>query len=123
MTNAIGSLASDIGVKALDAMWMRANVISNNIANADTDNYKAKSVNFEDQLSAALSNGSITESELDNINPQIVEDPGTYGANGNGVDIENQMIELTRNQLQYSYLERGVSDNLGLLMTVANEGR
>jgi flagellar basal-body rod protein FlgB len=123
MTNAIGSLASDIGVKALDAMWMRANVISNNIANADTDNYKAKSVNFEDQLSAALSNGSITESELDNINPQIVEDPGTYGANGNGVDIESQMIELTRNQLQYSYLERGVSDNLGLLMTVANEGR
>jgi flagellar basal-body rod protein FlgB len=123
MSGSIGTLVTDIGTKSLDALWMRANAISDNIANNDTVGYKAKSVEFEDQLRDALSGDTITQSQLSDITPAVTEDAGTYGANGNGVDIESQMIELTRNQLQYSYLERGVADNLGLLLTAAREGR
>lgn len=123
MSGPIDSLVTDIGTKSLDALWMRANAISDNIANNDTPGYQAKSVDFEDELTQALSGGSITEDQLAGINPVEVEDQASYGATGNGVDIEDQMVELTRNQLQYSYLERGVSDNLGLLLTAARGGQ
>lgn len=119
MSGSIGTIVTDIGGKALDAMWMRANAISNNIANSDTPGYKAKKVDFENQLANALNDNSITGTELSGISPAESEVQGTYGAGDNGVDIEQQMTELTRNQLQYNYLERAVSDNLGLLMTAA----
>jgi flagellar basal-body rod protein FlgB len=123
MPGAIGNIVTDIGTKALDAMWMRSNALSDNIANNDTVGYKAKSVEFEDQLSNALSGGSISEDQLSGINPTEVEEPGTYGANGNGVDLEDQMVNLTRNQYQYSYLERGVSDQLTMLLSAARGGK
>ena len=119
MSGSIDSVVTDIGEKSLDALWMRASAISDNISNADTPGYTAKTVTFEDQLNNALSGNTITESQLDNINPVERDIPGTYGAQGNGVDIEDQLTQLTQNQLQYSYLERAVSDNLGLLMTAA----
>lgn len=123
MSGSIGTIVTDIGSKSLDALWMRANAISDNIANNDTVGYKAKSVEFEDQLSNALSGNTITESQLAGITPKEVESSLTYGTSGNGVDLEDQMVNLTRNQLQYSYLERGVSDNLGLLLTAARGGK
>jgi flagellar basal-body rod protein FlgB len=123
MSGSIGSIVTDIGSKSLDALWMRANAISDNIANNDTVGYKAKSVDFEDQLTSALSGNTITESQLSGITPKEVESSSTYGTSGNGVDLEDQMVNLTRNQLQYSYLERGVSDNLGLLLTAARGGK
>jgi flagellar basal-body rod protein FlgB len=123
MSGSIGSIVTDIGTKSLDALWMRANAISDNIANNDTVGYKAKTVEFEDQLANALSGDTITESQLAGINPVQTEVDGTYGTSGNGVDLESQFVELTRNQLQYSYLERGVSDSLGLLLTAASEGK
>ena len=123
VSGSISSIATDIGSKSLDALWMRANAISDNIANNDTPGYRAKSVQFEDQLADALSGNTITASQLAGINPVEIQADDSYGANGNGVDMESQMIELTRNQLQYSYLERGVADNLGLLQTAAGEGK
>ena len=123
MSDSIGSLVTEIGNKSLNALWMRSSAISNNIANSDTPGYKAKSVNFEDQLSEALSGGSISENQVDGLEPTETESDATYGANGNGVDLESQLVELSRNQLQYDYLERGVSDNLGLLLTAAKGGK
>ena len=41
--------------KAADAAWMRNEVISNNIANVNTPNYKRQDVAFEGELSRALS--------------------------------------------------------------------
>lgn len=123
MSGSIDTIATDIGAKSLNALWMRASAISDNIANADTVGYKAKSVEFEDQLKSALSGNTITSSQLSSINPVVTETDGTYGATSNGVDLESQMIELTRNQLQYSYLEKGVAGSLSLLLTAASGGR
>jgi flagellar basal-body rod protein FlgB len=123
MPDAIGNIVTDIGTKALDAMWMRSNAISNNISNSDTTGYKAKSVEFENQLSNALSGNSISEEQLSSVNPTEVEDSGTYGANANGVDLEDQMVSLSRNQYQYSYLERGISDQLTMLLAAARGGK
>lgn len=123
MSGSIDTIVTDIGTKSLNALWMRASAISNNISNVDTVGYRAKSVQFEDQLKSALNGNTITTSQLSDINPVETEDAGTYGATDNGVDLESQMIELTRNQLQYSYLEKGVAGNLSLLLTAASGGR
>lgn len=123
MLDSVSNIVYDVTGKSMDALWMRANAISDNIANNDTFGYKAKSVSFEDQLSKLLGNQNLKESDVANLSPKIVENSGTYGVGQNGVDMENQMIELTRNQLQYSYLQRGISDSLGLLLTAASEGR
>lgn len=123
MIDSVGSIVYDIAGKSMDALWLRANTISDNIANNDTYGYKAKSVSFEDELSNLITNQNIKSSDVAQLQPKIVENSGTYGVGENGVDMESQMIELTRNQLQYSYLQRGISDSLGLLLTAASEGR
>ena len=123
MSGSINSLSIDIGSKSLDALWERSNAISNNIANYDTPGYQQQSVSFEDQLSSALQDNNITSSELSQINPTVVTQPGSSSPDGAGVDMEEQMVELMRNQLQYNYVERGVSDSLDLLRSAASEGR
>ena len=40
--------------RAADASWLRNDVISNNISNADTPGFKRSDVNFETQLAKAL---------------------------------------------------------------------
>ncbi len=123
MSGSVNMLSMDVGAKAIDALWQRSNVISDNIANADTPGYQQKSVSFEDQLSQAISDGSLDAGELSGISPQIqVESGDISSSDSNGVDMETQMVELMRNQLQYSYLTRGVSDQLSMLKTAASGG-
>ena len=123
MSGSINMLTVDIGNKSLDALWKRANVISDNISNSDTPGYQVKTVSFENQLKNALADNSISANELSSINPTVNVSDAVLSSDGNGVDIEQQMVELTRNQLQYSYLERALTDNLGLLRSAASEGR
>ena len=119
----INSIATDIGNKSLDALWMRSNAISNNIANADTPGYQEKTVSFENELTSALADNTITAADVSDLQPTLETDSNVYTQNGNGVDIEQQMIDLARNQLQYNYMERAVSANLNLLNVAAKEGR
>lgn len=123
MSLPINSLTVDVGTKSLNALWARSNTISNNITNSDTPGYVAKEVDFEDELKNAFSGDTLTESSLANVNATVKDVPGTYGEDGNGVSLESQMVELSRNQLQFSYLERGVSDALGMLSSAAKGGR
>lgn len=118
MVGAVDDLVLDVGAKSLSAIWKREGVISDNISNGDTPGYVAKSVSFEDQLSGAIADGRLTSSELSGVNPVITE-----SVSGSGVDMEQQIIEMMRDQLQYNYLERGVSDHLSLLKTAVSEGR
>lgn len=123
MPGAINLLSLDVGTKAVGALWERSNAISDNIANADTPGYRAKSVSFETQLSQALADNQLDSNELSGISPQIQTDEGDISlSDGNGVDMETQMVELMRNQLQYNYLTRGVSDQLSMLKTAAGGG-
>lgn len=123
MPGAINLLSLDVGTKAVGALWERSNAISDNIANADTPGYRAKSVSFETQLSQALADNQLDSGELSGISPQIQTDEGDISlSDGNGVDMETQMVELMRNQLQYNYLTRGVSDQLSMLKTAVGGG-
>ncbi|CRK80914.1 flagellar basal body rod protein FlgB [Neobacillus massiliamazoniensis] len=107
--NNIGILQS-----ALDASSLRQQVISNNIANAETPGFKGKQVVFEDLLKQHLSNqsnfvGNRTDPRHIVIGdatlaptPQIVENTDTVMQNnGNNVDIDKEMTNLSKNALWY----------------------
>lgn len=123
MLGSIDSLTNSIANKSLDALWMRSNAITDNIANVDTPGYKQKTVNFENELSSALSDNRINESELNGLTPETVEESGSVDQNGNGVDLESQMIELARNQYQYSYMSKALTNNYALISLATNQGK
>lgn len=123
MDGVTNSLTLDIANKSMDALWQRANVISNNISNADTPGYKEKNVTFEDALANAINSGSISANTLNSIEPQVVDVQGAEDTTGNSVDMENQMVQLAKNQLQYSYMEKSENDSLSMLRSAASEGR
>ena len=123
MSGSIDTVALAVGHKSLDALWERSNAISDNIANADTPGYQQKSVSFETELADALGDGRLTGQEVDGLQAAQTAARGGGTPDGSAVDMEQQITELMRNQLQYNYMERAVSDNLGLLKTAASDGR
>jgi flagellar basal-body rod protein FlgB len=111
--------------KALNAYSLRQRVISSNIANIGTVGYRSKSVTFEEQLSSAQSDQGILPSpsngsqinetlrSFDSTQPQVVdtsrvadtaEDPAASGVND--VDIDREMTELAKNQLQFKFASK-----------------
>ncbi|MDR7235714.1 flagellar basal body rod protein FlgB [Neobacillus drentensis] len=128
--NNIGILQS-----ALDASSLRQQVISNNIANAETPEYKNKQVVFEDLLKQQLSNqsnfvGNRTDSRHIVIgkSPKIavartVENMDTIMQNnGNNVDIDKEMTQMGKNSLWYYTLTQQLTSQFQQL-SIAIKGR
>ena len=113
--------------KAADASWLRNDVIANNIANADTPNYKRKDVAFEGELSRALSkmryksmDEKVDHLALASMRPTTYTDYGDYSyrVDGNNVDIDTENVELARNQIKYNALMTGVNQEFSNLKSV-----
>lgn len=110
--------------KAADASWVRNSVISNNIANVDTPNYKRKDVQFESYLMQAIAGGdslddNIANVDLDGINPTTYVDGAyAYRLDGNDVDIDTESAELAKNQLRYYTLLDSMSQEFSRIKSV-----
>jgi flagellar basal-body rod protein FlgB len=110
--------------RALDLNWIRQQLISNNIANVDTPNYKRMDMDFRSSLLKALSDQSASQSSTDGVKVEIVvSDDLAHSNDGNSVDIEKEMAGQAVNSLQYALLTRLVSDQFGILRTAITEGR
>ena len=122
--------------KALDASWKKNEVISHNIANVDTPNYKRKTVKFEEFLEDAINSSKIKGSQthekhipigydsIDNIKIDISTDYSDYSMrlDGNNVDIENEMAQLAKNNIKYSTLTQRISGMFKSIKSVIREG-
>lgn len=113
--------------KVADAAWMRNEVISNNIANVDTPNYKRQDVAFESELSRALSKMKYKsmDEKVDNLvtsslTPTTYTDHGgySYRIDGNNVDIDTENVELARNQIKYNALVESFNQEFANLKMV-----
>jgi len=69
----------------------RSELIANNIANADTPNFKAVDLNFSSALAAQLGDPSATDA-----GPQYRAD-ATVGLNGNDVSLDAERVESADN--------------------------
>lgn len=135
----LGKINNDTKIieKALDASWLRNEVISQNIANVDTPGYKKKSVTFEEQLIDALdknrksSKGIINRKEayvrdnIEGIEAKVVSDNSNleYRLDGNNVDIDVEMAEMAKNTIKYNVLTQTLNSSLRRIKSVINEGR
>jgi flagellar basal-body rod protein FlgB len=92
--------------KALDATWLRNQVIAQNIANVDTPGYKRSSVSFEEQLIQAMSKSNFEKSVVDKIDIKIVKDNVNLSTrlDGNNVDIDTESAALAENYIRYNAL-------------------
>ena len=112
---------------ALSGLAARQRTIANNVANVDTPGFKASEVNFEALLNQAVSragSGSnpgtpVNQSALDAQmrTPTLIDSTSTR-ADGNNVDIDQQMELLSEANLNYSALTQVMSTRLGILRGV-----
>lgn len=110
--------------KAADASWARNEVITNNISNADTPNYKRKDVQFESYLAAQLEgadssslNKVVRDVNLNGLNSTTYTDSSSlsYRLDGNNVDIDTENVELASNQLKYQALIGSMTNQFNMI--------
>ncbi|MDA7025869.1 flagellar basal body rod protein FlgB [Bacillus sp. CLL-7-23] len=122
-------------IKTLEGSLRQANikqkVISNNIANVDTPNYKAKEVSFKNVLNEESSRLNAIKTDYRHIdfkgnqsNYSVVSSKNTsYQKNGNNVDIDREMSEMAKNQIQYQALVERISGKFNSLRTALTGGK
>lgn len=79
----------------LNVRQERADLIANNVANADTPQYKAVDISFD----AALSNALGDNVSGADAGPQYRQD-GVVGLNGNDVSLDAERLEAAQNGQQ-----------------------
>ncbi len=109
--------------RALNNAWLRNEVISNNIANVNTPNFKKRIVTFDDILEDKMLSMNKTNSAHMDVNnesiPRIIKDKSTsFRKDGNNVNIDTEQAELAANQLYFEAVTRQVNSRLKRLRTV-----
>lgn len=117
----------DLVQREMDVSVLRREVIANNIANADTPNFKRSVVDFESQLKVALNSerpnsnleAKMTDSrhipfyrpiDYRTVGPRRVLDYlSTTDNNGNNVNLEQEMMNSLNNQLEYQLLSQALT--------------
>lgn len=117
----------DVLQRTMDVSLLRREVIANNIANAETPNFKRTDVTFEASLAKAIASENQSSFEMTltdekhipgnravdykTIKPRRVLDYTTQAdSNGNNVDIEKEMMDVVKNQMRYQVLTQAVSE-------------
>ncbi|WP_300682349.1 flagellar basal body rod protein FlgB [Nocardioides sp.] len=101
---------------ALNGYSTRQNVIADDIANVDTPGYRARTVEFESSLKAAIANGDFNPRTSDVVATQI-DTQTPVGANGNNVDLRKETMAAIQTQYSYQIVGRALSDQFTLLKT------
>ena len=111
---------------AMNFQWTKMSVINNNLVNAETPNYKAQYVTFEEALRDRLRTSAHLERPVTSMRSAITSArPAVHIAydestrmDDNGVNVAEQTVEATRNALQMQYTMDAINSNLSLLRTV-----
>ena len=119
---------------SMNLRLINQNVISANIANADTPGYKSQKMEFEGALRNALGTtgaSSPTETNSKHIahhpteaaDPEIFDDPnGVESLDGNTVDRSAEMARMAENQLLYDASAEMLKRKLGMLKYAVSDG-
>ncbi|MBQ1689283.1 MAG: flagellar basal body rod protein FlgB [Lachnospiraceae bacterium] len=111
--------------QAADAGWLRNTILTNNIANVDTPNYKRSDVQFETYLMEQLAgcdsmDNYVDDMDLSTLEPTIYMDQSnlSYRMDGNNVDIDTENAELAKNQIKYNVMTDSISQEFSRIKSV-----
>lgn len=122
---------------AINFRVLKNNVVTSNIANAETPGYKAKKLEFEGALSRALDtdglgkmhtshgdHASVGKGSISNLRADVYDNPDVNMSNdGNTVDLEREMSALAENTILYKAALELINKKLGALKYAVTEGR
>lgn len=137
MSNTLFDKTTGALERGLDFMELRQNVTAANIANAETPDYKAKKVDFEDELSKALQRDGTrnlaagdarhfpnVQTALDQVDADVYDNPDIPVTNDkNTVDLEKEISTMNENSIRYRAATQLIGKKLGALKYVINGGR
>lgn len=118
--------------QGLNYASLKQKTISQNIANVDTPNYKAKDVSFKNIFHQAVKRSFEAnrtdvrhyEFKSSSYSDFIINQKNqSYQHNGNSVDMDREMSELAENQIYYQALTERLSGKFNSLKTVIQGGR
>ncbi len=105
--------------KAMNFLWAKQAAILDNIANAETPNYRAKVVTFEESLKEKLEEAQnavkpkqSVRGVLENADFFVEEQQEVTRMDDNGVNVTEQSAEMIRNAYQLQYVMSSISSDL-----------
>ncbi|RMG09140.1 MAG: flagellar biosynthesis protein FlgB [Planctomycetota bacterium] len=95
--------------RLLDLAATQHRVIASNIANASTPGWKRRELDFDAALRAALEGG-------DSSHPSVrIDEESPVGPDGNSVQLERELVDLSKNTLLYQTLVRSTLSKTSML--------
>ena len=109
--------------KSIGYLWTKQAAILDNIANAETPNYKAKVVTFEESIRSQLEQaasrpqgaGKAVRDILEDSELTVFEAQEQTRMDDNGINITDQMVEMIRNAYQQQYVYQAMNRHYALL--------
>lgn len=138
LVGGIFNFSDRLQMATLDHRLKRSEVISSNIANSETPGFRAIGYDFEDQLRSlaeldkSLPVKTTSDRHFHNaftradgkINPDIYVRPTeSVGEDGNTVDVDKEMVQMSQNQLLYRSAVELISRKIGVIKYAINGGR
>lgn len=134
----IFNFADRLQMATLDHRLKKSEVITSNVANAETPGYRALGYDFEDQLaelahldgklSVKTSNDKHFKNAFTRADGKVEADvfirpTESVGDDGNTVDVDGEMVRMAENQLLYRSSVEMLNRKIGVLRYAINGGR
>ena len=109
--------------KSAGFLWTKQAAILDNIANAETPNYKAKVVTFEESIRSKLEEaasrpqgaGKAVRDILEDSELAVFEAQEQTRMDDNGVNVTSEMTEMIRNAYQQQYVYQAINKHYAML--------
>lgn len=118
---------------ALNYSSMKQKIVSQNIANVDTPNYKARDVSFKAAFEEALGQSFETKrtdvrhyefkGRNGSFQGTVIKNNVNYNENGNSVDLDKEMSDLATNQIYFNALTERINGKFNSLQNVIRGGK
>ena len=111
--------------RSMNFLWTKQSCVLDNIANAETPNYKTKYATFEESLDNAIrqaagekqgKNAAFREA-IEDSQLEVHQAQESTRMDDNGVNITEQAVELARNGYQMQYVMDSISSEFSILRT------
>lgn len=137
------STTIDLLSKSVDMRTRQQNLISSNLANAETPGYVPKVLEFEQQLQAAVKKPAVrggvassaphpqhiplkggASASVQGVAGRVMEKPAkTPGRDGNAVELENEMGRMLENQVLFNASAQLLAKKFEGIRSALREGK
>ena len=132
MTDLLSTNSMKLMEKSMEYLWTKQAAHLDNIANAETPGYQVKTVTFEEQFQQRLDRALREQNKTGQLGKlgrkraaaiieeskwEVWEDEEITRMDKNGVNITEQMVEMSRTAFQQQYLFQAVTSDITTLRT------